>query len=261
MVNRFTLPFFKKFMKSINNPQNPQWLPSVAHFLSFSVNRLWLTQVCRMKTLAISGTLGLLRNLFFKNWLLTLYGFDKLLSKFIYTVYTRTAFSMPRQFLSIGLDSGSFSPLGAKRFVYGSWHARYSKQTKFYKRKRLMVTRYARFLFGVRRTRFVKKICQGVPHSAIDRIHTFNVMFHTRLVTFISLFFKIRSHIRILLLIKTGHIFVNGQCIRNPDFSLKTHDTISFSTISQKWIKTLQGRKTRRFRFIRIRKRRFLVGK
>lgn len=123
-----------------------------------------------------------------------------------------------------------------------------------------MITRYARLLFGVRRTRFVKKICKGVPHSAINRVHTFSVMFHSRLVTFVSLFFKINSHTRTLLLIKMGHIFVNGQCVRNPDFSLTTHDTVSFSKLAFTWLRVFQAQHENTLPFIANRTRRQFVG-
>lgn len=123
-----------------------------------------------------------------------------------------------------------------------------------------MVTRYARMLFDVRRTRFVKKICKAVPHNAINRIQTFSVMFHTRLATFTSLFFNIKSHMRTLLLIRTGHVFVNGFCIRNPDFSLTTHDTVSFSRIAFTWLNVLHKTSLNKTPFIYNQKRRDFVG-
>lgn len=113
------------------------------------------------------------------------------------------------------------------------------RHAKFYNRKRIMGRRYARLLFGVNRLRFFLSICDRL-RKVTNRLARFRHLLYFKLITFIASVFRIGSPTRILMLIRAGHVFVNGQCVRNPRFQLSTLDVVSFSKIAGPWVERLR---------------------
>lgn len=102
-----------------------------------------------------------------------------------------------------------------------------------------MGRRYARLLWGVKRLRFFLSLCKQL-RAVTNRLSRFRRLFYFRLVTFIASAFRIGSSTRVLMLIRAGHVFVNGRCIRNPKFQLSTLDVVSFSRIARPWVRRLR---------------------
>lgn len=206
---------------------------------STPVSRLWLTAKSRIRSDYLALGAITLRRFLLPVWLSSLQACTRMRTKLAAQSSLFFSSHLPAFAFRVALGSGSIARLRSTRYVYADWIKLAKPQTKRYNRKRIMGRRYVRLLFGMKRIRFFLSLCDRLK-KVTNRLARFRRLFYFRLVTFIASTFRIGSPTRVLVLIKTGHVFINGRCVRNPSFQLSALDVISFSRVAQSWVSRLR---------------------
>lgn len=130
--------------------------------------------------------------------------------------------------------SGDWVSLRASQRVYGVWHRRYARRTKTYGQRRLLFAKHTKEMFGVNRYRFVRRQLIQLVGVKCARVEQFNLLHSLRLDVFLVFNLKVKTPMRAALLIRNGHVFVNGRAITTSAFRLSRLDVVTLSHVATK---------------------------
>lgn len=124
--------------------------------------------------------------------------------------------------------------------VFADWHQQYSQLRKRSHKRRFLLGRYLRKVWGLRRSYMVVRLVRHTVKRTFSKLQTFKTHFFMRLQTLVMRLFRIKSRIRAFMLVHTGHILVNGVSITNPNFVVKQFDVVSLSSYARLWVSELR---------------------
>ena len=142
-------------------------------------------------------------------------------------------YTLPRSRTASSVDADLVAKLEPQRSVFGNWVNTASKlEVRFYVKNRIFMYSWSKMLFDTRRVRILKHFCRSAIRGTYNQIFAFKIRFFTRLHNFTFQMLRFRSKLMLTMLIKTGHIFVNGSAVTNPHYSISALDVVSISKLA-----------------------------